>query len=345
MTKKTPLTIFYSWQSDLPRDTNQKAISTCIKTAFIAIEENDESTHLIYDEATREEAGSPDIPATIFNKISGADTFICDVTTINQSETAKRKTPNPNVLIELGFAISILGWERIIMVFNKNFGDFPNDLPFDLDKRRITSFTIASKSDKNGKLDLTSKLTSAIETIIKKNPARPSDSNTKSEKDIKREKDIANLRILMSCIHIPTFDLFTADLPHRILERIFFFWYSFEGNYDSNTFHIYDKTLNEKLKHLRISWGNSLSYGQLFHASGSSKYYNLYLPMDVFTDAKSEESFNELTEETLKLREIFKELIIYIRDNYLEVDLNELSDKAIQNYIDYTKESLDKLEP
>jgi hypothetical protein len=345
MAQKTSLTVFYSWQSDLPRETNQRAISSCIKTAFISIEENNETITLNYDEATRGEPGSPDIPSTIFNKISAADIFLCDITTINHSESTKRKTSNPNVLIELGYAISILGWERIIMVFNKNFGDFESELPFDLEKRRLTSFTIKDKTDKGGKSDLILKLTTDIETIIKKNPAKPSEIKAKGEKEIKREKDIANLKILMSCIHIPTFDLFATELPDRIVERIFFFWYSFEGNYDSNTFHIYDKTLSEKLKDFRISWGNSLSYGHLFHISGNTKYYHLYLPMDVFTEEKSEESFNELTKETLKLREIFKELIIYIRENYLELDLNELSDKAIQNYIDYEKESLDKLEP
>ncbi len=339
------MTVFYSWQSDLSRETNQKAIRSCIKSSFISIEDNNETINLNIDEATRGETGSPDIPATIFNKISAADIFICDITTINHSEPAKRKTPNPNVLIELGYAISILGWERIIMVFNNNFGDFQTELPFDLEKRRLTSFSISNKTDKNGKSDLVSKLTTGIESIIKKNPPKPSDFKTKSEKDIKREKDIANLRILMSCIHIPTFDLFTADLPDRILERIFFFWYSFEGIYDSNTFHIYDKALNDRLRQLRASWGNCLSYGHLFHSTGNSKYFSLYLPMDVFTDSKSEESFNELVNETQKLREIFKELIIYIRDNYLEVDLNELSDKAIQSYIDHKKELLDELEP
>lgn len=345
MTQKSLLTVFYSWQSDLPKETNQKAIGSCIKTTFISIEENNNLIHLIFDEATRDEAGSPDIPSTIFNKISASDIFICDVTTINNSDTTKRKTPNPNVLIELGYAISTLGWERIIMVFNKNFGVFPSDLPFDLDKRKITSYTMTSKADKNGKSDLTIKLNTAIETIINKNPAKPTDIKTKNESDIKREKDIANLKILMSCIHIPTFDLFANELPDRILERIFFFWYSFQGNYESNTFHIYDKQLREKTKNLWTSWEKSLSYGNLFRPSNNGKYYILYLPMDIFTDEKTEKYYNELTKDTFKLREIFKDLIIFIRDNYLEIDLNELSDKAIQNYIDYEKESLERLEP
>jgi len=70
------------------------------------------------DEATRNVPGSPNIPMTIFDKIIKSDIFICDLTTINTNATdIQRKTPNPNVLIELGFAISQLGWHRIIMLF------------------------------------------------------------------------------------------------------------------------------------------------------------------------------------------------------------------------------------
>jgi len=342
--QKTPLTIFYSWQSDLPKDTNQRIIGSCIKTTIITVEEKNESVNLIFDEATRGEAGSPDIPTTIFNKISGADIFICDVTTINYSEATKRKTPNPNILIELGYAVSILGWERVIMVFNKKFGNFPIDLPFDIDKRRVTPFKIENKTDKNGRSDLTTKLTTAIDTIIKKNPVKPSDNKTKGENEIKREKDIINLKILISCIHIPTFDLFVNELPNRVLGRIFFFWYSFQGNYDSNTFHIYDKILREKIKNFRNSWEKTLSFGHLFKSSSNEKDFVLHLPLDVFTDERTERDFEELSKETLRLQKIFKDLIVFIRDNYLEVDVNDLSEQAIRYYIDHEKELLDKLE-
>jgi hypothetical protein len=345
MEKQTFIKLFYSWQSDLPKETNQNAIRSCIKKAFPLIEENFDSVQFIYDEATRGEAGSPDIPSTIFNKISTADIFICDITTINHAEPTNRKTPNPNVLVELGYAISILGWERIIMVFNKCHGKFPSELPFDLDKRRTTNFRITNKTDNDGKSDLTHKLKMAIETIYKKNPSKPFDKNKKNQNEIKREKDLANLNLLMSCIHVPTFDLFLDGLPDRIIGRIFFFWYTFQANYDSSTFYIYEEQLREKLKEFRIYWDNSLSYGQLFHPSANGKYYHLHLPMDVFTNERTEKEYNELSKISVKLRKIFKELITIIKEQYLEIDLEKLSNKAVQNYIDYQKETLDELEP
>ena len=61
--------------------------------------------------------GAPAITDTIFSKIAVADVFIADVT-ITNPDTLLRKTANPNVLVELGFAISTLGWDRILLVQN-----------------------------------------------------------------------------------------------------------------------------------------------------------------------------------------------------------------------------------
>lgn len=343
MPNQTPLTIFYSWQSDLPRDTNQKAIRSCIQSALVAIEEGTEN-RLVMEEATSNEAGSPDIPSTIFNKISLADIFICDITTINSNENPKRKTPNPNVLIELGFAISALGWERILMVFNNNFGNFSSDLPFDLEKRRIIQCSIDNKTDNNGKKDLTNNIKSKIEQIIIKTPSKPTDVNLKGVDQIKRNKDVANLKMLMSTINIPSFDQFLSHLPDKIIDRIFFFWYSFQGYYDSNTLHIYDVSLREKLENFRICWEHTLNFGHLFKPSRDGKNYILHMPMDYFTDEKSESDYNELRGESIRLNRIFKDLIIYIRENYLEVEINELSENALRHYIDHEKETLEKLE-
>lgn len=79
--------------------------------------------------------GSPNISKSIFDKIFVSDIFVCDVTTINGNAPSElRRTPNPNVLIELGYAAATLGWERILMVHHKHYGQFPSDLPFDIDR-------------------------------------------------------------------------------------------------------------------------------------------------------------------------------------------------------------------
>jgi hypothetical protein len=103
------------------------------------------------DQATREEPGSPDIPDTIFKKIDECSIFIADVSFINDKTTG-RQTPNPNVLIELGYAIKKIGFEKIILIFNENFGKL-EELPFDINHRRPMKYLYNNSMDKKTVLD------------------------------------------------------------------------------------------------------------------------------------------------------------------------------------------------
>lgn len=136
-----PSTIFYSWQSDLPNSTNRGFIQVALENAAKAIREDDSiQVEPVVDRDTAGVPGSPDIAATIFDKIEKCDAFVCDVS-ITNTGTGGRPTPNPNVLIELGYAIKKLGWQRIIMVMNTAFGAVPN-LPFDLRMKRVLPYDL-----------------------------------------------------------------------------------------------------------------------------------------------------------------------------------------------------------
>lgn len=139
------INIFYSWQSDLPNKSNRGFISDTIKKA---IKRLSYETNLIaeYDRDTLGITGSPDITDTIFGKINKSDIFICDISIINKDYSG-RKTPNPNVLIELGYAARTLGWEKVICLFNKKYGDL-TDVPFDINHRRIIVYDSEKENEK-----------------------------------------------------------------------------------------------------------------------------------------------------------------------------------------------------
>jgi hypothetical protein len=134
--------VFYSWQSDSPGNTNRNFISIALEKAIYEVK-NDDSIAIepVIDRDTLGVAGSTDISESIFSKIEGASVFVCDVSVIEPS--ASKKTPNPNVLVELGYAIRVLGWNRIIMVMNTEYGD-PSTLPFDLRSKRVLTYSISS---------------------------------------------------------------------------------------------------------------------------------------------------------------------------------------------------------
>ncbi len=326
-------TIFYSWQSDLPKDTNLNAIRQSLRDAANEIENEIDETRIDIDEATRNTTGSPNIPKSIFDKISVCDAFVCDLTTTNGNAPKEfKRTPNPNVLIELGYAIAEVGWDRIILVFNENHGTFPGDLPFDIDRHRATPFNVKDKKDKDGKTKLSKVLKEAIKAIVEKSPLRPSEQKTESPEQRKRKISISNLKWALSTIHIPTFDHFIEEMPDRVYSRIFYFKDSFVSVLESNNFHVYDEKLLELLTKVMKNWDETLSYGQHYGSDGSGVYYKYYLPMDEFPNKTSQDDFNKLVKLGTDLKKDFKELLKYVRTQYLEVDVDEASKSAFEKF-------------
>lgn len=140
-------TVFYSWQSDLPNSTNRGFIEGCLKRAIKELKaEGQLRVEPCLDRDTMNVPGSPDIAATIFEKIESAALFVCDVSIINKG-TQERLAPNPNVLIELGYAVKTLGWNRVVCVFNSVTGQV-EDLPFDLRHRRVRGYCLAEGQEK-----------------------------------------------------------------------------------------------------------------------------------------------------------------------------------------------------
>ena len=134
------VSIFYSWQSDLPYKTNRYFIEDSIKKSLREINKDNRVIACI-DRDTKDELGSPDIRNSIFQKISHSKFFVCDIS-LNES-----KTPNPNVLIELGYAVKTLGWSKILCLFNAQTGTI-EELPFDINHNRVTPYSPSSEGEK-----------------------------------------------------------------------------------------------------------------------------------------------------------------------------------------------------
>jgi len=156
--------LFYSWQSDLPASITRNLIQDALERAAKAIA-RDESQWVrpVIDRDTAGLEGTPNIADSIFAKIASSDAFVADVTIV--SAGAQRPTPNPNVLIELGYAVGKLGWKRVLLVQNTAFGA-PDDLPFDLRGRRTVTYHAPDGADKAAvRAQLQQRLTPAINSI------------------------------------------------------------------------------------------------------------------------------------------------------------------------------------
>jgi len=170
--------IFYSWQSDLPNNCNRGFIEDCIKRT---VRKYKDIISIEADRDVQNNTGSPDIANTIFDKIDECDLFIADISIINKSKCrffrgGSRPTPNPNVLLELGYAAATLGWERIVCIYNTDFSDL-DALPFDLRQHRITSYSLTGKEKSTVRTGIVDAISATINGLVEKGSAvRPKGS-------------------------------------------------------------------------------------------------------------------------------------------------------------------------
>jgi hypothetical protein len=137
--------VFWSWQSDTPGRTGRHLVRDALDAAIQELKqlsdveepherENKEALHLDHDR--KGVRGSPPLADTILAKIDSSQVFIADVTPVavvlgdKEGDPIKKRTMNPNVAIELGYALKVLGSD-ILMVLNEHYGG-RETLPFDL---------------------------------------------------------------------------------------------------------------------------------------------------------------------------------------------------------------------
>ena len=143
--------IFYSWQSDLPANTTRNLILDSIKDAVKLLRD---TVSIEADRDTQGQSGSPDISQTILAKIEKCDIFIADVTPVctykktdKDGRTKNKLMPNPNVMLELGYASHVVGWNNVICIMNGEYGNV-DDMPFDIRNHRLMVYNINEQSSK-----------------------------------------------------------------------------------------------------------------------------------------------------------------------------------------------------
>jgi hypothetical protein len=137
-------TIFYSWQSSSPEPQNRYFIRDALKAAAtkigrdLEVVDSPRGHAFRVDEATQGVPGNPPIFDTILDKIKRCAIFVADFTFVGSIEDSLRKVPNPNVLVEYGYALGAVGDNRIIPVMNTAYGSpSPTSLPFNIGYRAI----------------------------------------------------------------------------------------------------------------------------------------------------------------------------------------------------------------
>jgi hypothetical protein len=159
--------IFWSWQSDIRANCNRTIIRKAIESAMAKVVKKIEIDPMIQDYNIYESAvgvsGTPSITDAIISRINNCNIFIADLTLVGKINKNKM-TPNPNVLIEMGYAAAKIGWNSIITIMNTHFGK-SNELPFDLQNRRFP-ISYRSSPDESNRSKIKEELTKEVEDAI-----------------------------------------------------------------------------------------------------------------------------------------------------------------------------------
>ena len=315
--------IFFSWQSNIL--VNKPVISQALELAVgeINADWSDSGNRLIIDDATREVPGAPDICDAIIKKIREADIFIGDVTPIME----EKDIVNSNVMFELGYAVCFLGWYRVILLFNKKFGCIEESLPFDIRKNRITTF---SAENAEGSIigNVKKILKDAINPILSANPKKSFE--IWNIQDEKRKRDIDNLEWVFSNVfYLNAWDSFFNDYPTAHWDSLILtFWDIFVSLYQSGYWNFYDDFLKEKfaiftdrLQHL---FETALPLTQ-------STIRGRIIPTDYWTD-QQQKQYNETINWCIEAQTVYKDILDYIRQSYIEVNIDMLSYTAKKKY-------------
>jgi hypothetical protein len=124
------IVVFYAWQSDTVQKSNRYLIDGALRAAAKRVADSIPDVEVIVDSDTSGVPGTPPVTEILLGKIAACDIFIPDVSFV--AETAAGKSiPNPNVMLEYGYALHAKTYTAMMPVMNTAFGP-PQQLPFDM---------------------------------------------------------------------------------------------------------------------------------------------------------------------------------------------------------------------
>jgi hypothetical protein len=224
------------------------------------------------------------------------------------------------------------------MVFNKAFGEFPKDLPFDFDRHRASPYKIVAP--KSGPVSddssLTELMTVAIKAVIDSDPPRPSEKIAIDPQKLRRQRDLKMLRLLLETVHWPSLQDHMEEAPKVIRANVFYFWEEFNSIFTSPIFHLNDSSLASKLKKVHQLWELSLSFDPYYMPA-------IHQPGDVFFGnvhgqrwrKEQHQAWHDIEMALKELYLIVRGLLKTIRKNYVEIDLEEINSVAWSKYIEH----------
>lgn len=150
----------------------------------------------------------------------------------------------------------------------------------------------------------------------------------------KRQRDVETLHSLLVTIHLPTMDEFFERIQLGIIPReVLHFRDSFNNLVSSSLFHVHDPTLAVLVSGLHEAWNEATSFGDHFSRSVTGQYYS-------FITSETQEHrdiWRKIQAAAQLTRERLGTFLTYVRENYVEVDVERMTNEAWVTYQELQK--------
>ena len=149
--------------------------------------------------------------------------------------------------------------------------------------------------------------------------------------NLKRQRDLETLRKIFESINIIKLDNFfyTTQTLDWFDGEIFFFATEFVKLMKSSDFHIYDKTLAEKVDKFSASWQDTLNFDGFFEPMPNNNSYRF------IAGYKGEAAHSRYHKAIESAESTFVDLIKYVKENYIELDIDQTNKLSLSSYEAY----------
>lgn len=326
--------IFYCWQDFLDPALHRHLIRDCLSIAIGEVQSeipDDLECTFRIDHATEGRAGAVDIADSILEKIRSAVMVVADVTPVKVNGTDVKFFPNPNVMLEVGYAAKAIGWHRVNCVFN-SASVKPEGLPFDIKHRRLSPYKCeCRKGRKKAKPELTKLLVSAIRTTLLSVDAGEIDE-TLDDAELRHKRDLRVLLEMMRAIHRPTLELYIEmGQSRQNLYNCIFYWTSFDAFLRSSFCRFYDKELQRLASRLQEVWGAAMHHAGYAFSPGSMPNTFQLVPSHLW-DEPYTDTIQKMEKAYTDMPIALSELLDHVHENFIEVDMEKTDKEALERH-------------
>lgn len=161
----------------------------------------------------------------------------------------------------------------------------------------------------------------------------PRKKKSKSKKEIKRARDLVQLKKVIYWLNSDVLDEFIDRLGYSRITLIgVTFLEGFERVVTSHGFHLYDRQLYQRIENLYRAWLDPVQYSGMMDESPNGKEAFFRMPGDIPTSSDQEKASINVGNAAMPLSRALKSFHDHVRNEYLEIDLSKVGRKALADY-------------